>query len=72
MAEETTALLGVGSDDAVKVWLNGHLVHENWANRPPFPDNDRFKVTFRKGSNQLVFKIQNQVRRWGFCCRLPE
>jgi hypothetical protein len=72
MPEETISLLGVGSDDAVKVWLNGELVHENWTNRPPFPDSDRFKVTFRKGSNQLVFKIQNQVRRWGFCCRLLE
>ncbi len=72
MPEETTALLGVGSDDAVKVWLNGQLVLENWTNRPPFPDSDRFRVTFRKGPNQLVIKIQNQVRRWGFCCRLLE
>jgi hypothetical protein len=72
MPEETPALLGIGSDDAVKVWLNGQLVHQNWTNRPPFPDNDRFRVTFRKGSNHLVFKIQNQVRRWGFCCRLLE
>ena len=25
-----TMMLGVGSDDGVKVWLNGKLVHENW------------------------------------------
>ena len=31
MPAETSALLGIGSDDAVKVWLNGELVHENWA-----------------------------------------
>ena len=23
-------MLGVGSDDGIKVWLNGKLVHDNW------------------------------------------
>jgi hypothetical protein len=72
MPKETTALLGIGSDDAVKVWLNGELVHEKWVHRGAFPDHDRIKVTFRKGANQLVFKIQNGFGRWKFCCRLLE
>ena len=28
MPEERKVILGIGSDDAVKVWLNGELVHE--------------------------------------------
>jgi hypothetical protein len=36
MPEETSALLGIGSDDAVKVWLNGQLVHEKWGHRAAF------------------------------------
>jgi hypothetical protein len=62
--------LGVGSDDAVKVWLNGELVHENWVIRGVGIDNDRVTVNFREGTNQLVLKIQNTGGPWGFCCRM--
>jgi hypothetical protein len=72
MPEETTALLGIGYDDTAKVWLNGQLVYENWTHHPAFPDHYRVNVTFRKGPNQLVFKIQNRTNRFKFCCRLLE
>jgi hypothetical protein len=70
MPEDREAVLGVGSDDAVKVWLNGELVHENWVIRGVGVDNDRVAVHFREGTNQLVLKIQNTGGPWGFCCRL--
>src|SRR5262249_5592461 len=38
LPEKTKGVLGLGSDDAVKVWLNGKLVHENWSGRPCVPD----------------------------------
>jgi hypothetical protein len=70
MAEETKGVLGIGSDDCIKVWLNGELVHKNIVTRGVFPDNDRVPVTFKKGKNQLVFKILNYGGPWGFACRL--
>ncbi|MHC4456314.1 MAG: hypothetical protein ACYS0I_04315 [Planctomycetota bacterium] len=70
MPEDREAVLGVGSDDAVKVWLNGELVHENWVIRGVGIDNDRVTVNFREGTNQLVLKIQNTGGPWGFCCRM--
>jgi hypothetical protein len=70
MPQEKEAVLGIGSDDGVKVWLNGELVHEYWVCRGVGVDNDRVPVTFKKGMNQLVLKIQNQGGSWGFCCRL--
>jgi len=70
MPNEQQGVLGIGSDDAVKVWLNGELVHENWTSRGVVVDNDRVPVTFKKGMNQLVLKIQNHGFEWGFCCRL--
>ena len=70
VASEREALLGIGSDDAVKVWLNGELVHENWAQRPCAKDSDLVGVTFRKGRNHLVLKIQNGTSDWGFSCRV--
>lgn len=73
MPEETDAVLGIGSDDGVKVWLNGELVHENWISRGVTIDEDRVPVTFKQGTNHLVLKIQNQGGGpWGFCCRLLE
>jgi hypothetical protein len=72
MAEETKGILGIGSDDCIKVWLNGELVHKNIVGRGVFPDNDRVPVTFKKGKNQLVLKILNYGGPWGFACRLLE
>lgn len=69
MPAETSAVLGVGSDDAVKVWLNGELVHENWTNREVKEDDDLVGVTFRAGANSLLLKIQNRGRLWGLACR---
>jgi hypothetical protein len=73
MPQATLSTLGIGSNDAVKVWLNGDLVHENWALRSVVLDNDRVPVTFKKGTNHLVLKVQNAMGPWAFSCRLlPE
>jgi len=72
MPEQTDAVLGIGSDDCVKVWLNGKLVHKNLVTRGVIADNDRVPVTFKKGKNQLVLKILNTGGPWGFACRLLE
>ena len=69
MAQEKRVLLGIGSDDAVKVWLNGKLVHENWVQRPCTRDSDLVPVTFQKGRNHLLLKIQNGTGEWAFSCR---
>ena len=67
--ETTTVLLGIGSDDGVKVWVNGELVHENWIGRPVAKDDDVVPATFQKGKNQLLLKVQNGAIDWGFACR---
>ncbi len=70
MPAATSAVLGIGSDDAVKVWLNGEQVHENWADRPAREDDDLVLVKFRAGRNHLLLKVQNGRELWGFACRL--
>ena len=70
MPDEKSVILGIGSDDAVKVWLNGTLVHENLIQRSITRDSDFVPVTFKKGENQLVLKIQNGISSWQFSCRL--
>src|SRR6478736_6251111 len=64
------AFLAVGSDDGIKVWLNGKLVHDNWAPRGVTKDEDLVPVTLVKGSNQLLLKVQDIQGGWGFAARL--
>ena len=64
------AFLAVGSDDGIKVWLNGKLVHDNWAARGVTKDEDLVPVTLVKGSNQLLLKIQDIRGGWAFVARL--
>ncbi len=70
MPEAKSALLGIGSDDAVKVWLNGELVHENWTGRDLQEDNDLVVVHLQAGKNHLLLKVQNYEGSWGFSCRV--
>jgi CubicO group peptidase (beta-lactamase class C family) len=67
--EKTKGVLGLGSDDAVKMWLNGRLVHENWSARPCVPDDDIVAVDLVPGKNQLLLKVQNIQGDWSFACR---
>lgn len=69
-SEEQDARLELGSDDAVKVWLNGKLVHENYTQRGVSPRQDVVNVKLEKGWNALLLKIVNHEGGWGFCCRL--
>jgi CubicO group peptidase (beta-lactamase class C family) len=66
----TKGLLGIGSDDAVKLWLNGQLIHENWTFRALSKDQDVVSVSFRKGKNRLLAKVLNGTHTWQFSCRL--
>jgi CubicO group peptidase (beta-lactamase class C family) len=68
--EAGARLLGLGSDDGVKVFLNGREVHANWIGRPVVADADLLPVTLVKGTNRLLLKVQNMTGDWGFTLRL--
>lgn len=65
-----SALLSFGSDDAIRVWLNGTLVHDNWALRGHTKDDDVVPVQLVKGSNQLLVKVQDMQYGWEFSARV--
>jgi len=69
LPEATSVLMALGSDDGVKVWLNGEVVHENWVARPVNKDEDLFPMDFRKGRNTILIKVQDRELDWGFCLR---
>lgn len=67
---ETEALLGLGSDDGVKLWLNGELVHDKWMRRQSRVDDDIVPLRLKKGANRILIKIQNATIDWSFMYRL--
>ncbi|MGD8501325.1 MAG: S41 family peptidase, partial [Phycisphaerales bacterium] len=64
--------LRIGSDDGVRVWLNGELVLSRNVDRAAVIDQDIVPVTLRKGPNQLVLKICNRTGGWGFYTRITD
>lgn len=65
--------LRVGSDDGIKVWLNGNLVHDNgYACRGAAPDQDIIPVTLNKGWNYLLLRIGERGGGWAFLARFTD
>ena len=54
--EQNTTMF-VGSDDTVKVWLNGELVHQYLHGRGASDYQDQFPVTLKQGINTLLVSI---------------
>jgi len=67
---EQDARLELGSDDALKVWLNGKCVHAEYVNRGMSPRQDIVNVKLQEGSNTLVLKVVDHEGGWQFCCRV--
>ena len=67
--EEQTVRLEMGSNDGIKTWLNGQVVHVNDASRGVTAGEDVKEVTLQKGKNILLMKIVNEGGGWGGCAR---
>jgi len=59
----------LGSDDGVKIWLNGGLVHANNSFRPCAPGQDKKNVTLQEGWNDLLIKLTQGGGQWALCLR---
>jgi HEAT repeat protein len=64
--------LELGSDDGIKAWLNGGIVHAANALRGLTVGSDRVDVDLREGSNTLLLKITQGGGGWSFCCRVRD
>ena len=54
-----------GSDDSIKVWLNGDNVFTNATNRGRSMWQDEFKVNLVAGDNLLLVKVSERGGGWG-------
>lgn len=66
--ERREVRLEIGSDDAVKAWLNGKLVHELRETRGHTPFQDRVRVTLDAGWNTVMLKVVQAGGEWAFSC----
>lgn len=62
----------LGSNDAVKVWLNGQEVWKHETGRTVGLDDDIFPVTLPRGKSLILLKISNFGSNWGFCFRISD
>ena len=62
----------VGSNDGIKVWLNGRMVHQNNVLRTIVRDEDSVKVALGQGWNILMLKITQSSGNWSACARFTD
>ena len=64
--EVLSTTLSFGSDDGIKVWLNGAPILANKVSRAVAPDQEQVFVTLEPGENRLLVKIVNGEGQSGF------
>src|ERR1035438_171667 len=66
------ALLSIGSDESIRVWLNGALVLDRHTRRPLTFDDDQVEVDRKAGDNALLVKVEQRTGPWVFAARVLE
>ncbi len=69
VSEPIEAGILLGSNDGVKVWLNGTLVHSFAEGRTMTPDEDRFRIKLQN-TNVLLMAVYNQGASWEFTLKI--
>lgn len=65
-----TVRFEVGSDDGIKVWLNGTIVFSTNVPRGLTVGQDRFEGALKAGWNELLVMVSNRAGDWGVHVRV--
>jgi hypothetical protein len=71
-AADIDAVARMGSDDGVKLWVDGEVVHEHNVNRGTAIDQDQAPVKLKTGPNAFLIQITQSGGGWNFCLRLTK
>jgi hypothetical protein len=66
------AQLSLGSNDGIKVWVNGKLVADRAVSRSASPGQDKAACEFAAGWNEIRVKVDNTGGPWGFYLEVRE
>ncbi len=69
---EDRVVAAFGSNDGIKVFLNGEKIAEHHLLRFVKIDEDKAELPLQKGVNRLLLKIDQGRGKWGFCFRVLE
>ena len=61
---QSNVTMRAGSNDSIKIWLNGEVVHNNPINRRAQDFQEKFKVDLKKGDNLLLVKVSDYQAGW--------
>ncbi len=70
--EKKNVQIRIGSNEAVKLWLNEKLVWKFNLARDAIFDDDIAAVTLNPGLNKVLIKVCNRVDDWGFYFRITD
>ena len=68
-AEAGVQMIGLGSNDGARLFVNGQQVFDYPAMRGVKIDGDLVPVLLKKGKNTLLLKVEQHGNKWGFCLR---
>jgi hypothetical protein len=66
MSKDANIKIGIGSNDGVRLWVNGKLEHDNKIARKADPNQDILTIPLFKGENTVLLKIDQLGGGWGF------
>ncbi|HEY9167113.1 MAG TPA: glycoside hydrolase family 172 protein [Candidatus Kryptonia bacterium] len=62
----------IGSDDGVKVFVDGKVLFRKLENRGAQADQDTMSVKLKKGWNTILMKVENNLGGYGFFARIAD
>lgn len=71
-AQDMDLAVTMGSDDSLRVWLNGEVVHEFLEGRGVNVRDDEVSLPLKAGVNHLMVKVVQTGSGWGFGARTVE
>lgn len=66
------AVLHCGSDDGIRIWVNGELIHTKFVPRGVTVDEDSVKIQLKEGKNTILVKVCELGGGWAFHARLED
>jgi hypothetical protein len=67
---DEACVLAVGSNDGVRVWVNGAQLYDRWEPGALSVDAHLIPMVLRKGENSILLKVEERGGTWQFCVRL--
>ncbi len=67
---DQTARIELSSNDGIKAWFNGELIHSNDLSRTVGTGDDIVEIYLKKGWNSVMLKIRQLGGSWGASARI--